>query len=339
MLGSGFVANFYMEALKNVPGQEVILNTDSNLEAAKDFANKWEISYPMDDINQAIDRDEIDLFIIALPNFLHKEVVLKLAEAGRNMVCTKPLGRNEKEAKTMREAVRKAEVFNGYAETEVFAPSVVRAKEMIEEGGLGQVNWFRSREAHSGPHADWFWDGHLSGGGVLLDLGPHCIEAARYIFGKNIKIEEVFAWGENLANQGKTEKEDNAILIMKFENGGMANIEVSWSAKGGLDLRNEIYGEKGSIFTDVTKSTPIRAFTQQGTNYVHEKSEVDQGWLYPVPEEAFSYGYQAEMKHFVESLKKHEQPRETFEDGYIVNVIIDAAYRSMKQKEWQKVDY
>lgn len=339
MLGSGFVANFYMEGLKDVAGQEVVLNTDPSLSSAEEFADKWHISYPMDSLDRAINRDDIDLFIIALPNFLHKEVVLKLAEAGRAMVCTKPLGRTEKEAGSMLEAVRDAGVFHGYAETEVFAPAVVRAKKLIETGGLGQVNWFRSREAHSGPHGEWFWDGELSGGGVLQDLGPHCIEAARYFFGKGKKIEEVFARGQNLAHEDKTELEDSAILIMKFEGGGMANIEVSWASRGGLDLRNEVYGTEGSVFTDVTGSTPINAFTRKEANYVLEKGEVDQGWLSPVPEEAFSYGYQGEMKHFVERVKNNEEPRETFEDGYKVNVILDAAYRSMEQQEWQEINY
>lgn len=339
LLGSGFVANFYMEGLKDVPGHEVVLNTDKDIEAANDFAKKWDIPNPMDSIDRAIARDDIDLYLIALPNFLHEEVVLKLSEAEKNMVCTKPLGRNAEEAQNMLNVVREAGVFNGYAETEVFAPAVVKARRMIKGGGLGKLNWVRSREAHPGPHADWFWNGDLAGGGALLDMGPHCVEAARYFYGKDDKITEVFAWGENLVHTDRTDQEDNALLVMRLESGGIAHVEVSWSSRGGLDLRNEIYGTEGSTFTDVTRSTPISAFTRSEADYIVEKAELDQGWVFPLPEEAFAYGYQAEMKHFVNCVKEGKEPREDFEDGYVVNKVLDAAYRSMKEKAWQKVDY
>lgn len=339
MLGSGFVADFYMEGLDNVPGQEVVLNTHKDMEGAEKFAEKWGIPEPMDDIDEAISRDDVDLFVIALPNFLHEEVVRKLSEAKRPMVCTKPLGRSAEEAESMVDMVENAGVFNGYAETEVFCPAVVKAKEMIEDGALGDIQWVRSREAHPGPHQDWFWDKELAGGGALVDMGCHCVEVSRYFFGKETKVEEVMAWGDTLLHKDKTEAEDNALLVMRFENGGIAHIENSWSSSGGLDLRNEIYGTEGSTFTDVTRSTPITAFAGEEAGYVVEKSESEKGWIFPLPEEAFAYGYQAEMKHFVECIREGIEPRETFRDGYIVNKILDAAYESMEEKEWVSVDY
>lgn len=339
MLGSGFVANFYMEGLANVPGQEVVLNTSKSIDDAEDFASKWDIDEPMDEIDTAIMKDEIDLFIIALPNFLHKEVALKLAEAGRNMVCTKPLGRDKAEAKTIFEAVKEADVFHGYAETEVFAPAVVKAREMIDEGALGDITWVRSREAHPGPHGEHFWDPDLTGGGALMDMGGHCVEAARYFFGKDDQVTEVFAWGDTLVHTDRTEAEDNALLIMRFESGGLASIETSWSSSGGLDLRNEIYGTDGKTYTDVTGSTPMEAFTTESGGYILEKAESETGWVFPLPEEAFAYGYQAEMKHFVECLRKGETPRETFKDGYVDNVILEAAYDSIEKGKWVQVEY
>ena len=81
--------------------------------------------------------------------------------------------------------VRDAGVMAGYAETEVFSPNVMQAREMIEAGAIGDVLTVRAREGHSGPHADHFWDAETAGGGALLDLGCHTIEAARYFFGKD----------------------------------------------------------------------------------------------------------------------------------------------------------
>ncbi|MFC1563176.1 Gfo/Idh/MocA family protein [candidate division KSB1 bacterium] len=337
ILGSGFVANFYMEGLKNVNGQEVVLNYSRSENRAKEFAAKWGIPEYADDMSRAIDRDDIDLYFIALPNEVHKDAAVRLAESGKNQVCTKPLGRNEKEAKAMVDAVENSGVFHGYAETEVFAPAVVKAKEVIDMGGLGNVIWVRSREGHGGPHSPHFWDKDLTGGGALMDLGGHCVEAARYFFGKDNPITEVFAWGDLIYHKDKTRAEDNSIMIMRFASGGVAHIELTWCSRGGLDLRNEIHGTEGSIFTDVTRSTPITTFTTKGTGYVIEKADSDRGWVFPLPEEAFVYGYQAECKHFVECVREGKPARENYYDGLEVARVIDVGYKSMSEGRWVKL--
>ncbi len=335
MLGSGFVAEFYMQGLRDVPGQEVAVVASRREDSVRGFAAKWKIPETATDLDRVIARDDIDLFLIALPNFLHKDVALKLARAQRNQVCTKPLGRNAEEAKAMLEAVSAAGVLHGYAETEVFAPAVVRAEQMVRSGAIGKVLWVRSRESHFGPHSAWFWDPDLAGGGALLDMGCHCIEASRYFNGKNIRPVEVMAWCGTLFH--KTKAEDNTLALIRFENGSVAHLEVSWTSRGGLDLRNEIHGTEGAIFTDLTRGTAIEAFTLRPSGYLVEKAESAQGWVKPVPEEAFVYGYQAEMKHFVECVRNGESPRETYRDGYAVNTVIDAAYRSARNRRWETI--
>jgi predicted dehydrogenase len=210
---------------------------------------------------------------------------------------------------------------------------------MIEQGGVGRVLWVRSRESHSGPHSPHFWDIGKTGGGAMNDLGCHCIEAARYFFGKEDRIVEVMAWGACLVHKEKTKGEDNALLVLKFASGGIGHCEMSWSTKGGLDLRNEIHGSDGSLFTDVTRGTPLAAFTTASAGYVVEKADIDCGWTRPLPEEAFAYGYQAEMRHFVECARDHATPRETYEDGYVVNCILDAGYESIRSGKWVGIEY
>lgn len=339
LLGSGFVAEFYMQGLANVAGQEVVANYSRSRARARKFAEKWGIPVSTTNLDALIARDDIDLFVIALPNEAHLPVSLKLSKARRHQVCTKPLGRNAREARAMLDAARRSGALHGYAETEVFAPAVVKARSIIESGGIGRVLWVRSRESHSGPHSPHFWDISKTGGGALNDLGCHTIEAARYAFGKDDRIVEVMAWGARLVHHGKTKGEDNALLVLKFASGGIAHCELSWTTKGGLDLRNEIHGSEGSIFTDVTRGTPIASFTSRPGGYVIEKADVDFGWTRPLPEEAFAYGYQAEMRHFVECVRDGTTPRETYEDGWIVNVVLDAGYRSMKTGRWVRVRY
>ena len=238
MLGSGFVAEFYMQGLSNVNGHSVAVNYSRSLKKAKAFSKRWGIAEDTTNLEATIARDDIDLFIIALPNEEHLPISLALSKARRNQVCTKPLGRNAKEAQAMYKAARASGKMHGYAETEVFAPCVVKARETIERGGIGRVLWVRSRESHSGPHSPHFWDIEKTGGGAMNDLGCHCVEAARYFHGKENKVVEVLAWGANLVHTTKTIGEDNALLLLKFASGGIAHCELSWTTKGGLDLRN-----------------------------------------------------------------------------------------------------
>ncbi|BDC50429.1 dehydrogenase [Bryobacterales bacterium F-183] len=339
ILGSGFVAEFYMQGLANVNGHRVVANYSRNKKRAKTFGDRWNIPTSTTDVDSLIARDDIHLYIIATPNESHLPLSLALSKARRNQVCTKPLGRDRKEAKQMMDAAKKSGAMHGYAETEVFSPCVVKARETIEAGGIGRVLWVRSRESHSGPHSPHFWDIDKTGGGAMNDLACHTVEAARYFFGKEDSITEVMAWGANLVHKDKTKGEDNALLLLKFHSGGIAHCELSWTTKGGLDLRNEIHGTEGSLFTDVTRGTPLQSFTTRSAGYVIEKADSDSGWTRPLPEEAFAYGYQAEMRHFVECVRDGKAPRETYEDGYIVNCILDAGYRSMRQKKWTRVTY
>ena len=339
MLGSGFVADFYLQGLANVNGQQVAVNLSRTSRRAKQFARRWSIPESTTDLEGLIARTDIDLYVIALPNEVHLPVSLLLSRAKKNQVCTKPLGRNRREAKAMFDAAKRSGAMHGYAETEVFAPCVVRARETVAHGGIGRVLWVRSRESHGGPHSPHFWDIEKTGGGAMNDLGCHCIAAARYFFGKDDSIVEVMAWGARLVHHKKTEGEDNALLVLKFASGGIGHCELSWTTKGGLDLRNEIHGSEGSIFTDVTRGTPITSFSTRSAGYVVEKAEIDFGWTRPLPEEAFAYGYQAEMKHFVECVQNGATPRETYEDGYIVNCVLDAGYQSMRSSRWVRVKY
>jgi predicted dehydrogenase len=336
LLGAGFVAEFYMQGLKDAPDREVVVAASRRRETAEQLARRWSISETAEGFDETIAREDIDLYLIALPNFLHRDIAVKLARAGKNQVCTKPLGRSAAEAQEMLDAVEEAGVIHGYAETEVFSPAVVRAEALIRSGSIGKVLWVRSRESHFGPHSPWFWDPDLAGGGALVDMGCHCIEAARYFHSKDVRPVEVLCWADTLHHD--TRAEDNALGIIRFENGGIAHLEVSWTSRGGLDLRNEIHGTQGAIFTDVTRSTPIEAFTTAPSGYVVEKAEAEQGWVKPVPEEAFVYGYQAEMKHFVECVRDGVQPRENYHDGWVVNTILDAAYRSATSRRWEPID-
>ena len=337
VLGSGFVADFYLDGLRDVRAARAVANYSRSAERAAEFGRRRGIARQYTDMAELCADPEVDLVVIALPNHLHLDATRIAAGAGKSIVCTKPLARNAQEAAEMVRIVREAGVMAGYAETEVFSPNVMKAREMIESGAIGELLSVRAREAHSGPHADHFWDAELAGGGALLDMGCHTIEAARYFFGKDVPVTEVFAWGATMTHGDKTTGEDNAVALVKFANGGISITEASWSAKGGMELRNEVVGTEGRLITDST-ATSVWGFISKPAGYLMEKADADTGWVYPIPDEARHYGYQEELRHFVECHLTGAEPRETFVDGYVVNVILDACYRSMRSGRWEPVE-
>ncbi|HKV30253.1 MAG TPA: Gfo/Idh/MocA family oxidoreductase [Candidatus Dormibacteraeota bacterium] len=336
LLGSGFVADFYMDGLRDVPGTQVVANYSRSKERAQDFGGRHGIPRQYTEMDKLCADPEVQLVVIGLPNHLHLDAVKVATAAKKAMVCTKPLARTAAEAAEMVRLARSAGVMHGYAETEVFSPDVMRARSMIESGAVGDLLTIRAREAHSGPHAAHFWNAELAGGGALLDMGCHTIEAARYLFGKEHAIKDVFAWGATLVHKDKTTGEDNAVLLLRLEDGRTSLTEASWTAKGGMELRNEIYGTKGRIVTD-TSSTRVRAFIEEKAGYLMEKADAETGWVFPIPDEARVYGYHEEMRHFVDCFNRKATPRENFVDGYVVNCVIDAAYKSMKSGRWEPV--
>jgi predicted dehydrogenase len=337
LAGSGFVADFYMDGLRDVPGARVVANYSRSADRARTFGERHAVPRQYTDLEALCKDDEVDMVVIALPNHLHPEAVQHAAAARKAIVCTKPLARNAPEAAEMVRAVKAAGVMHGYAETEVFAPNVMRARQMIESGAIGEVISVRAREAHSGPHAPHFWDAEQAGGGSLLDMGCHTIEAARYLFGKDVAMTEAFAWGATLTHGDKTTGEDNAVALIKFANGGISVTEASWSMKGGMELRNEITGTDGRLVTD-SLDTPIRGFITKSAGYLIEKADAETGWVYPLPDEARAYGYSEELRHFVDCYRNGTEPRETFVDGYVVNAALDACYRSMKSGRWEPIE-
>jgi predicted dehydrogenase len=251
-------------------------------------------------------------------------------------MTTKPLGRNAIEAKRMLEAVEKAGVFNGYLEDLVYTPKFLKALESVKNGALGRILWSKSRETHPGPHSDWFWDLELAGGGCILDLGCHCVEIARNFIGKDIRPVEVMCWMDTQVKP--IEAEDHAIGLVKYENGAIGQFEVSWTFRGGLDLRDEVMGTEGTIWINNFLRTGFEMFTTgKGADYVAEKAESNSGWLFPVGDEMNDLGYNHMFTDMFNSIEKGIQPKETFYDGYVVNAVLDAAYASGRSKLWEPV--
>ena len=337
LLGTGFIADFYATTLSAMRGRdEIRMVCGSNMEHAQEFAARHGIPRWTDNFDTAVNDPETDLVIVGLPNYLHKDGVLAAAKAKKAVMCTKPLGRSAAEAMEMLEAVEKAGVFAGYLEDLVYTPKTLKALDSVKKGALGRVTWTRSREAHPGPHGGWFLNKELAGGGAIVDMGCHCIEIGRNFIGKNIRPLEVMCWADTQVHP--IEAEDNAVGLVRYAGGAVAQFEVSWTFRGGMDLRDEVSGTEGTLWLNHWLRTGIEMFTSAGENgYVAEKAESNRGWLFPVGDEASALGYSHMFVDQLNALEKGTLPMETFYDAYIVNAIMDACYLSAQTKKWEPV--
>ncbi len=337
MLGTGLISDFYTQTLHGQRGADRVRVVYSRTEErGAAFSERWGIPEHTTDLDAAIRHPDTDVVVVALPNQLHELVVAAAASAGKAVLCTKPLGRTAAEAARMLAAVEAADVFGGYLEDLCYTPKTLKAIAAVEGGALGDVTWVRSRETHPGPHSAWFWDGRLTGGGAIIDLGCHCIEIIRNFVGKGNRPVEVLCHTDTLVHP--ISDEDNAVALIRFESGAIGQFEVSWTFRGGMDLRDEIAGTHGTIWLNHFLRTGFEMFSAGGSSgYVAEKAETAAGWLFPVGDEVSELGYVDMFSDMFDAIDGGRAPRETFYDGYVVNAIMDAAYRSAKSHGWEPV--
>lgn len=337
LLGAGFIARFYADSIQGLRSRDKITTVYARKEeSAKQLAKDYQVPRWTTSLEEAVNDPHADAVVIALPNFMHEEAVMASVKAGKGVLCTKPLGRNAEEALRMLRAVEEAGVFHGYLEDLLYTPKTLKAIASVRQGTLGQILWTRSREAHPGPHSDWFWDMEAAGGGAIIDLGCHCIEIGRGYIGKEVRPVEVMCWADTLVKP--IQAEDNAVGMVRYANGVLSQFEVSWTFRGGLDLRDEVMGAEGTIWINNFLRTGFEMFsTGEGNSYVAEKAESNQGWLFPVGDEVHELGYNTMFADMFDAMERGTSPMETFYDGYVVNAIMDAAYRSSRSRQWEAV--
>jgi predicted dehydrogenase len=336
LLGTGFIGEMHASAFRLLPEAEVTAVASPSPGKAEKFAQKYGIPRFYENYQDLLGLREVDLICIGYPNYLHERVALDAARAGKHVICEKPLCCSLAEADRMIAACRQAKVLLMYAEELCFAPKYVRAKQLVEEGALGKVFRVKQSEEHYGPHAPWFWDVEKSGGGVLLDMGCHSIEYARWVFGKPA-VRSVWASLGTYVHQAKTLGEDHSVCVVEYEGGRIGVAENSWAKPGGVDDRVEIYGSTGFTHADLLRGSSMLTYSQSGYGYAVEKAGDTKGYTFTVFEELWNYGFPQEMAHFVRCVQGKEKPLETGEDGREVLKIICAAYQSAgtgQRVEW-----
>jgi myo-inositol 2-dehydrogenase / D-chiro-inositol 1-dehydrogenase len=333
LIGSGFVTSIHYEALRAVPGAEVVAVASPTAAHAGQFAAERGIRHAFSDFRRILDLTEIDLVVLGVPNDLHCEIACLAAQAAKHVVVEKPMAMNATECDRMIAECQKAGVMLGYAEELCFAPKYVRMKQLIDEGAIGTVHLVKQSEKHDGPHASWFYDTKRSGGGVTMDMGCHAIEFFRWLLGGNspggkARVASVYAQMGTFFHGERTDGDDEAILLLTFEGGAVGLAEESWIKPGGMDDRAEVFGSEGQVYADVLYGNALRAFSRRGYGYAVEKAGSTAGWSFPIYEEIWNYGFPQEMRHFVECAREGSVPRESGHDGRAVVEAIHALYAS-----------
>jgi myo-inositol 2-dehydrogenase/D-chiro-inositol 1-dehydrogenase len=329
IVGSGFIAEVHAQSISQSPSASLRAVASKSPERVSAFANRWGVPSFDTDYRRLLEHDDVDLVFVCVPNHLHRDVVVEAASAGKHVVCEKPFARTLRDADDMIQACKQAGVKLMYAEELCFAPKYVRAKQLADEGALGDVFVVRQSEQHSGPHSEWFWNEDLAGGGVLMDMGCHGIEFVRWVYGKP-EIVSVSAEMGTFVHHERTTAEDHAVVIIRFEGNRIGIVEVSWGKPGGMDDRAELLGSRGVTYADLLHGSSLTTYSEVGYGYAVEKSPTTAGWTFTMFEELWNYGFPQEVEHFVRCVRDDLEPIETGEDGKTVLEVMYGAYRSAR---------
>ncbi len=274
LIGYGFMGRTHSNAFDKVNhffdlGYTPVLAGICGRDAGKveAFANQWGYKSSETDWRRLIERKDIDLIDIASPNDTHAEIAIAAAQAGKMVMCEKPLGRNAAEALRMVKAVEAANVRNMVWYNYRRVPAVTLAKQLVDEGRLGRIfhyrakflqDWTIAKDLPQGGAGLWRLDAAVAGSGVTGDLLAHCIDTAMWLNGG---ITEVTAMTETFIKErhhtltGKIEKvdiDDASAFLARFSNGSLATFEATRYARGHKALYTfEINGEHASIFWDL----------------------------------------------------------------------------------------
>lgn len=202
------------------------------------------------DYHKLLEDSEIDAVSVCLPNALHAPVSIAALNAGKHVLCEKPMATSQEEAEAMVQSAKVNDRKLMIAHNQRFVASHSKAKELIESGDIGRIYSFRTTFGHPGPEqwsidgaTSWFFDKERAFIGAMGDLGVHKSDLIRYLLGE---IVEVGALVETNAKEN-TDVDDNAVCILKTENGVIGTLTASWSYVSGADNSTIIYGENAVL--------------------------------------------------------------------------------------------
>lgn len=370
MVGYGYMGKMHSYAYASLPFiyhplpfRIKLVGACAPSEGSRAFALEsagYEFATP--DYDELLARDDISIINVCTPNYLHKDQAIAAIRAGKHVYCDKPLALTAPEAQAMADLARESGLTCQVTFHNRFCPALQRARQMIEEGFLGDVISFRAFYLHAGYNdpqrpISWKMRHETSGAGALLDLGTHIIDIMRRLAGDFSKVNARFRTlvTERSVQAGSSELEpvtvdDMAMMQVELPNGALGSIEVSRIAIGATDdLRFEINGSRGAIAFDLMDANWLSVYddTKPGGSYGGER-----GWqriesIQDYPKPAILPGAKApvgwmrfhiaSLYSFVSNVVESRPGDPSFDDGLAVQRITDAAIASNATGLWHPV--
>jgi predicted dehydrogenase len=369
MVGYGFMARAHSNAWANVShffdtGYHPVLKAVAarNTSKVRRFAQMWGYESVENDWRALIARKDIDAIDICVPNDLHAEIAIAAAEAGKMVLCEKPLARTEAEGQPMVDAVEKADVPNMVWYNYRRVPAVTLIKQMVDDGRLGKIfhyrakflqDWTISPDVPQGGQGTWRLDIDAAGSGVTGDLLAHCLDTAVWINGSISSLTamtETFVKQRQHAETGNVQAvgiDDAAAVLTRFANGSLGTFESTRYARGHKAAYTlEINGEKGSFAWDLHDMNRVAYFDHgvEGQLRGWTSILVTDGdhpylgkWWVPGLIIGYEHSFTHQVADFLDGLKSGSPAAPTFRDALAINRICDAIIASGKSGSWVNV--
>ena len=331
IIGSGGIAqNAHMPGYAEVSDLcEIVAVADSNEQVAREAAEKFGVKHVYTDYTELLKMEEVDAVSVCTPNYLHMDPTIRAFEAGKHVLCEKPIAMNAEEAKRMVDAGSKARKKFQVGYNLRFSPQHQLLKTYVDAGELGQIYYARAQAMRRRGIPGWgvFIDKSKQGGGPLIDIGVHILDLTLWLMGhpkpiaaSGITYAKFGRRGDVVGFLGQWDYknftvEDFAAALIRFDNGATIVLESSFVANIPEDL-----------FTSTLCGTEGGAVTSPLT-IVQEKHRSLQTFEPKIPQKEVN-SHHAEVKHFVECIVNDDKPLVTGEHGLAVAQIMDAIYRS-----------
>ena len=351
IIGAGFARTTQIPGFKDCEGARGVVIASAHREHAEEVAREFEIRHVADDWRGVIERDDVDLVSIVTPVVTHFEMTMAALNAGKHVLCEKPMAMNAEEARKMTELARQKGVLALIDHELRFLPGRQKLADLIRRGDIGQP-WHARCLFRSGQRADpnrpWnWWSDVKQGGGALGAIGSHIVDAFRWLL--NTEVTEVLGQlsthvpirKDKSGTTREVTTDDEANLLLRFDgapsSAATGNASLSMVQAGASAHVVEIFGSDGAVKVD-------------GNGYVWSAKkgdtewttiEIDRGHLAPgMAEGAWSRGFTAFSKKIVATLRDGGTTVEgaaTFEDGYRTQLVLDAARRSNANGRWEAI--
>jgi predicted dehydrogenase len=342
IIGVG-IGQAHINGYGKVPQAEVVALCDLNEERAHSVAKDCQVEGAdiLTDYHALLERKDIDAVSVCLPNKMHRPVAVAALEAGKHVICEKPLALNVADAKLMAAATDKSGKKCMVAQVKRFSPEAQYLKQLVDAGELGNIYyghsfWLRKRGIPG--YGGWFTTKALSGGGPLIDIGVHLLDAAWWLAGCPKPVAVMGAtyaefgpqgkglgnWGVEKKPEGTFDVEDLAVGLIRFENGLTINLEVSWALHNERERQGvQLYGSQGGL----EWADSVQLF--KDLNGVPANSKID-------TPRGDAWGN--EMQHFVDSILNDTTPDPDVHQGVQMMKMLEGLYQSAESKREVIID-